>query len=207
MEGYYSAPGINIIIPFAAKHEGCGTEIVVKPEILVNVYGSWPTGTDANKMKADIAEAIKRNIPRQKVKKVKPLSELVYEQVQGWNDISKDPMPNRREMWRRLKPILSELSKAMAEKSPFKKNSVWYIEPSWYSQICVDRLDKRIGEMTFRIGSPTGAFLYDSLEFPLTVEDMKFEDVLAWALAHDGEAYVPQEELGNIGICRPFIFS
>ena len=66
MEGYYSAPGINVIIPFAAKHEGCGTEVVVKPEILVNVYGSWPIGTDACKMKREIEEAIKRNLPKQK---------------------------------------------------------------------------------------------------------------------------------------------
>lgn len=194
MEGYYSAPGINVIIPFAAKHEGCGTEIVVKPEILVNVYGSWPTGTNAEKMKREIEEAIKRNLPKQKAarsKDEKPLSALIFDWMKIASDPSKDPRPMMREIWGRLKQILSRLSGVIEEKSHFKKNSIWYLDTVLYDRVLIESVDKNEGVFTFKPGDGR-RYLYESLLFPLGVDNMEFENVVRWALAHDDEAYVPQ---------------
>lgn len=109
--------------------------------------------------------------------------------------------------WKRLKPILSSLVANMAEKSPFKEDSIWVFEPSWYDRILVDRMDNRTHEFEFKIGMPNGMWMYDSLSFPITVEDMEFGDVVKYALEHDGKAYQPKPNMYGVGLCRrPFVY-
>ena len=109
--------------------------------------------------------------------------------------------------WKRLKPILSRLVANMAEKSPFKEDSIWVFEPSWYDRILVERMYNRTHEFDFKIGMPNGMWMNESLTFPINVEDMEFEDVLKWALEHDEKIYEPLPNTVGFGLVRsPFPF-
>lgn len=144
-------------------------------------------------MKEDIADAIKRNIPRQEkeARRGSPLSVLVFNWMKVAHDFSKDSRPAMREIWKKLEPILNKLSGEMAEKSPFKQNSIWHLDTYLYDKVLVESIGKRDGVFTFKPGSCNGTFLLESLTFPLNVDEMEFKDVVDWALAHDDKAYVP----------------
>ena len=135
------------------------------------------------------------------------LLQLVEQQMQALRDRTYigDEHKVYQKIWKRLEPILSRLSDAMAERSPFKEDSIWVFNPSWYDRIIVERMHNRTHDFEFKIGMSNGMWICASLTFPINVEDMEFEDVLKWALEHDEKIYEPLPNTVGVGFVRsPF---